>query len=113
MQEIFYFYRYKKRKHGKTGENQLLYYAFMDLTKAFDTVSREKLFKKLWFLGVQGKMYRVIKDLYTNNKAKIRFGEHTSESLRIKSGVIQGSKLRPMLFNVFINDLLKELDDSK
>jgi len=58
-----------------------LYYAFMDLIKAFDSVPGDKLFKKLWQTGVKGKMYRVIKDLYTNNRAKVRIGEYISESL--------------------------------
>ena len=84
---------------GVAGEI-CVYYAFMDLTKAFATAPKYKLFKKQRFVGIQGKMYRVIKDLYTNNKAKIRIGEYTSESLRIKSGVIQGSKVGTTLFNM-------------
>ena len=45
-------------------------------------------------------MYRVIKDLYTDNIARITVGEYESQSLKIKSGVMQGSKLGPVLFNI-------------
>ena len=47
-------------------------------------------------------MYRVIKDLYTENKARIIIGDYESESLIIKSGVILGSKLGPILVNIYI-----------
>ena len=47
----------------------------MDLSKAFDRVPRDKLFKKLWKAGVRGKIYKVIKDIYTNG-ARIRIGEY-------------------------------------
>ena len=72
----------------------------MDLEKAFDTVPIEKLFKKVAQAGITGKMYRVIKDLYTENKARIRIGDYESESLIIKSGVILGSKLGTILVNI-------------
>ena len=55
---------------------------FMDLTKAFDTVPRQKLYRKLWKVGVQGKMYGVIKDLYTDNIARITVGDYESQSLK-------------------------------
>ena len=55
LQEVLYYYRYKKGMQRKTKNKLPLYLAFMDLTKAFDTVPREKLFKKLRKVGVRGK----------------------------------------------------------
>ena len=113
LQELFYHYRYTKIGLRNKKGMVPLYMAFMDLTKAFDTVPRKLLFQKLRIAGVGGKMLRVIKNLYSNNRAKVRIGDYESEYFNINSGVMQGSKLGPILFNIFINDLLVELHNSK
>jgi len=90
-----------------------LYICFLDLKKAFDTVPRELLLRKLYNMGVRGKMFRVISDLYSRNKAKVLINGSYSREFEINSGVLQGSKLGPILFNIFINDLLNKLNSSE
>ena len=99
IQEIFLEYRYNK--YGPRGGRgpQQLYFCFLDLKKAFDMVPRDLLFKKLYSLGIQGKMFRVICDLYTCNTARVQVQNFLSEKFEIRRGVLQGSKLGPILFN--------------
>ena len=77
----------------------------MDLVKAFDKVARVLLFKKLYEIGVRGKMLRVIQDMYSKNIANVLVDNCLTNDFDIQSVVIQGSKLEPLLFLVFINDL--------
>ena len=62
IQEIFFYYRYKRGRQGVTEEKKPFYLELMDLVKAFDTTPRLRLFQKLKKTGVQGKMFRVIRN---------------------------------------------------
>ena len=79
------------------------YMAFVDLEKAYDNVSREKLWKVLYAYGVKGRLLRAIQALYVNGRAKVKVGEMESELFEVHRGVRQGCTLSPWLFNVFID----------
>ena len=113
IQELFFYYRYTKiGPRGAIGK-QPLYLAFMDIKKAFDSVPRERMFRKIELVGIRGKLLNVLRDIYTKNRARVRIGNSFSAYFEINSGVMQGSKLGPILFIFYIDDLLRELNDSK
>ena len=75
-----------------------LYSCFVDYAKAFDTVCREALLYKLWKLGIQGKFFNCLEDMYTNSAAKIKLLNKLSEEIDILCGTEQGHPISPELF---------------
>lgn len=84
-----------------------LYISFIDLTKAFDLVSREGLFSILLKIGCPPKLHSLIRSFHDNMKAAIQFEGDMSDPFNIKSGVKQGCVLAPTLFGTFFSLLLK------
>ena len=80
-------------------------------TKAFDTVPRDLLFKKLQRHGVNGRFFNIIKSIYTNDQACVKTGSQCTKPFDINQGVRQGCVLSPLLFNIFLADLAKDLDE--
>lgn len=87
-------------------QQQPLYIAFIDLTKAFDLVSRDGLFKILPLLGCPPKLLSFIKSFHDGSQGTVQYDGNRSEAFNINSGVKQGRVLASTLFNIFFSVLL-------
>ena len=82
---------------------------FLDLEKAFDTISHPILLRKLDHYGFRGHINTFIKSYLTGRKQYTRANSTNSLPLEINNVVHQGSILRPLLFLIFINDISNAL----
>lgn len=85
--------------------NKKLYCAFVDFSKAFDYINRDALFHKLHANGVKGRVFCVLRDIYSGLRTAMK--GRSNEVYRWFAslcGVRQGCILSPALFTFFIND---------
>ena len=80
---------------------------FIDLSKAFDTIYHNILVAKLVFYGVRGLSNKLLKNSLTNRQQYVSLEDKNSSLLGIKTGVPQGSILGPLLFLIYVSDLVK------
>ena len=89
------------------------YAAFVDIKRAFDTVWHSSLFVKLHRLGIRGKVWRILLDMYNSLESCVSLNRKLSGWFPVEQGVRQWSVLSTFLYIVFMNELLEEIQNSR
>ena len=88
-------------------QDQPLYIAFIDLTKVFDLVSRDGLFKLPPKIGCPPGLLNIIRSFHEGMQGTVQYDGNYSKPFEILSGVKQGCVLAPTLFGIFFALMLK------
>ena len=83
-----------------------LYQVFVDLTKAFDTVNRDALWRTSGKIGCRPSFVDKFRQLHRNMKAQINFNGQLSEQISVDNGVKLGDIPTPTLFSIYIPAIL-------
>ena len=92
--------------------NKPIFVCFVDFSKAFDSVNREALFYKMKQVGITGKMFELIRNMYSSTLYCIKKENYLSKPRVNNIGLKQGDSLSPTLFNIFLNDIGQQLGSS-
>lgn len=104
---LFTDFIYKNLESGK--EVDCIY---TDMTKAFDLVNIKQLVKKLAQLGVANPLLSWLESYLSNRVQQVIVNGFKSREFRVNSGVPQGSHAGPLLFSIYINDVIKSFKHS-
>lgn len=91
--------------HSRFNEKKHVLCIYIDMAKAFNSLSINILMAKLQRLGFDGKSLELLKSYSEQRKQVTNFNGDTSDVGSVEFGVAQGSVLGPLLFSVYMNDL--------
>ena len=91
-------------------EGNLVAAVFIDLIKAFDTISHSKLLQNLSLYGIKGQELQWCKDYLFNCQGSVHFNNCISQREMFSTGVPQGSILGPLLFLIHFSSTRTALE---
>ena len=96
----------------KYVEGKATYCAFIDFVTAFPTVCRPSLWDAVHSHGISGKTWRILHEMYAKPECQV-IHPHITDTFQINKGVREGSRLSPLLYTIFVDSLIKKLQQSK
>ena len=99
---------------SRIDKKQNTFAAFIDFKQAYDSISRNLLWKKLQNVGINGnsKFFQALRGIYDNVRCSVKVNGKLSEWFPVTNGLKQGCLLSPLLFNLYINDLVLKIKSS-
>ena len=91
-----------------TNCNKEAVFIFVDFSKAFDSIDRNKMFDILALYGIPQPIIEAIRVLYTNTSSTILTPDGETEPIDILAGILQGDTLAPFLFILVLDYVLRK-----
>jgi hypothetical protein len=110
VENIFTLYatceKYMSRPKGR------FYCAFIDFTKAFDSIPHKQLWYQMITNGVHGRVLNVLRSMYGKLRSCVRTPEGLTDFFMCQVGTRQGCMVSPFLFILYLNELVNMCNQS-
>lgn len=109
MDNIFNLRQISEKMYAKGKETHLV---FIDLEKAYDSVPIKQLWEEIKGIGVSLPLIALIQRLYKDCQAAVKIGKRLSAAFYTTKGLRQGCSISPTLFKIYIQQILKQWNNS-
>ena len=92
------------------AEGKIAHGCFLDVSSAFDCIWHHGLLAKIKHAGITGDLLELLTSYLTDRTARTCVEGHYSETVNINAGVPQGSRLGPVLFILYVNEIATQLN---